>query len=240
MTDIQPKVVLIETSHPGNIGAVARAMKTMALRELILVRPKHFPHADATARASRADNILKNAQIFETLSQAIVKCHWVVGITARARKISSPVFSPKQLMPKMATEYQGLQVAWVFGREQHGLSNEEIDLCHEVCTIPTSSEYSSLNVAAAVQIICYEWLSTSQQFERQKIQDNSRQVASIAPADELAGLYEHIWSTLAATGFLDSTNPKPLMRKIRRIFDRTQLTHAEINILRGILKSYTK
>ena len=239
MSKLQPKVVLVEPSHPGNIGAVARAMKTMSLSNLAIVRPKQFPHPEATARASRATDILENAYLHETLQQAIADCHWVVGVTARPRKISTAVYSPKQLMQKLAEDYAGLRVAWVFGREQHGLSNDEIDLCHAICTIPANSGYSSLNLASAVQIICYEWVSSGMDSAINANSDGNSHEA-MASADELEGLYEHLWNTLAQTGFMEQDNPKPLMRKIRKIFDRTRLTRAEINILRGILKSVNK
>ena len=239
MSKPQPKVVLVEPSHPGNIGAVARAMKTMSISNLALVCPKQFPHPDAIARASRAADILENADIHQTLQQAIGDCHWVVGVTARPRKISTTVYSPKQLVEKMTADYGGLRVAWVFGREQHGLSNDEIDLCHAICTIPANSEYSSLNLAAAVQIVCYEWVSGGVDLTINS-ESGVNGHESTAPAEDLEGLYEHLWATLVHTGFMEGDNPKPLMRKIRKIFDRTQLTRAEINILRGILKSFNK
>lgn len=235
MSEQQPTIILVEPSHPGNIGAAARAMKTMGLENLSLVRPKKFPHPDAIARASRADNILESTQIFKSLSQAVAQFNWVIGITARSRKISAVQFSPAELMRQLASEHRQSQVAWVFGREQHGLSNEELDLCHAICTIPTNTEYSSLNLAAAVQVLAYEWCN------RQLIMNPSdNKAVAAAPAEELEGMYEHLWSTLEQIDFIDASNPKPLMRKIRRIFDRTRLTSAEINILRGILKSIKK
>ena len=237
---MQPKVILVEPSHPGNIGAVARAMKTMSLSELILVQPKAFPHPDAIARASRANDILDAARVCDSLQEAVTDCHWVVGVTARTRKISAETYCPSRMMEKIASDYSNLQVAWVFGREQHGLTNEEIDLCQNICTIPANSEYSSLNLAAAVQIICYEWMCRREHAIYPKSEGGARSGSTMAPANELEGLYEHIWSTLRTTGFLDEDNPKPLMRKIRRIFDRVQLTRDEINILRGILKSINK
>ena len=142
-------------------------------------------------------------------------------------------------MRKMQMDYSDLQVAWVFGREQHGLSNDEIELCHAICTIPANVEYSSLNLAAAVQIICYEWVCCSAEVMSSSKPSSDSQ-SQIASAEELEGLYTHFWVTLEQTGFMQQDNPKPLMRKIRKIFDRTQLTGAEINILRGILKSIKK
>ena len=235
LKETQPTVILVEPSHPGNIGAVARAMKTMGLSNLSLVRPKKFPHPDAIARASRADDILQNAQIYETLALAIVQCHWIVGITARTRKISTLQFTPRELIQEHVTKHFQSHVAWVFGREQHGLSNEELDLCHAICTIPANEKYSSLNLAAAVQVIAYEW-----QTRATVATALGDKPVTVASAGELEGLYDHLWSTLKHIDFLDPSNPKPLMRKIRRIFDRTRLTSAEINILRGILKNIKK
>ena len=237
MTEPQLKVILVEPSHPGNIGATARAMKTMSVSQLGLVKPKQFPHADAMARASRATDILDHAQVYVSLAEAVADCHWVVGITARPRKITTQVYSPCSLMEKIENEFRGLQVAWVFGRERSGLSNEELDLCHAICTIPTAPEYSSLNLASAVQIICYEWLARDRSMQRSK---PDQPPDSLACADEVEGFYQHLWAGLSASGFMDPVNPRPLMRKIRRIFDRTKLTRAEINILRGILKSFEK
>lgn len=239
MAEPQPKVILVEPSHPGNVGAAARAMKTMSLSQLILVKPKQFPHPDAIARASRADDVLENAQIRDTLAEAVEGCHWVIGVTARSRKIASKIYTPHELIENMVEQFAGLQVAWVFGRERSGLSNEELDLCHAICTIPADLNYSSLNLAAAVQIICYEWFSRSE--NRTTGQLESEQLGnSMAAADEVEGFYQHLWASLAASDFMDPVNPKPLMRKVRRIFDRARLTKAEINILRGILKSFNK
>lgn len=231
---------MVETSHPGNIGAAARAMKTMCLHDLGLVLPKEFPSPVAFARASGAADVLENAQQFDSLTNAIADCQEVVGITARNRKISAPVVTPKQLIQQMLNDSEKSQVAWVFGRERNGLSNDEIDLCTSVCTIPSNDEYGSLNIAAAIQILCYEWFST-QSVSHQK--DSSGQAplpGKVAPVGEREGFYEHLWQTLEKIEFLDTSNPTPLMRKIRRLFDRTQLTSAEINILRGILKSVLK
>ena len=239
MTEIQPKVILVEPSHPGNIGAAARAMKTMSLSQLVLVTPKQFPHQDAIARASRAEDILDSAQIVESLAQAVEGCHWVIGITARSRKISSQIYAPRELMAKMIEQFSGLQVAWVFGRERSGLTNEELDLCHAICTIPADAEYSSLNLAAAVQIICYEWFYSIHYMPTARTTDGEVD-HTMAATEEVEGFYQHLWDSLAASDFIDPVNPKPLMRKIRRIFDRTRLTRAEVNILRGILKSFNK
>ncbi len=242
MTELQPKIILVEPSHPGNIGAAARAMKTMSLSQLVLVKPKQFPHPEAVARASRADDILDNAQTVASLATAVEGCHWVVGITARTRKISSQIYTPRELMEKMLDQFAGLQVAWVFGRERSGLSNEELDLCQAICTIPADTEYSSLNLAAAVQIIGYEWFSRihGMATHRRTGSKGDDSANSMAAAEEVEGFYQHLWDSLVASDFMDPVNPKPLKRKIRRLFDRAGLTRAEVNILRGILKSFNK
>jgi TrmH family RNA methyltransferase len=236
----QPRVVMVETSHPGNIGAAARAMKTMCLYDLGLVQPKQFPDPVAFARASGAADILENAQKFETLTAAIADCQNVVGITARNRKLSAPVVTPKQLMRQMLNDSEQTQVAWVFGRERNGLSNEEIDLCGTVCTIPSNSEYGSLNIAAAVQILCYEWHVAQLGMGDEASSASPSQPNMLAPVGEREGFYEHLWQALIKVEFLDKDNPIPLMRKMRRLFDRSQMSSAEINILRGILKNILK
>ena len=236
----QPRVVMVETSHPGNIGAAARAMKTMCLYDLGLVQPKEFPDPVAFARASGAADILENAHQFGTLTEAIADCQNVVGITARNRKLSAPVVTPKQLMQQMLNDSEHHQAAWVFGRERNGLSNEEIDLCTTVCTIPSNSEYGSLNIAAAVQILCYEWHVAQLETQYEAFKDSPPPLKSLAPVGEKEGFYEHLWQALDKIEFLDKDNPTPLMRKMRRLFDRSQMSSAEINILRGILKNVLK
>ncbi len=236
----QPRVVMVETSHPGNIGAAARAMKTMCLYDLGLVQPKEFPNPVAFARASGAADILENAHQFDTLTDAISDCQTVVGITARSRKLSAPVVTPKVLMQQILNDSMQTQVAWVFGRERNGLSNEEIDLCTTVCTIPSNSDYGSLNIAAAIQILCYEWYMAQLEWQHESPGDNLPQSKALAPVAEKEGFYEHLWQALEKIEFLDKDNPTPLMRKIRRLFDRSQMSSAEINILRGILKNIIK
>jgi tRNA (cytidine32/uridine32-2'-O)-methyltransferase len=236
----QPRVVMVETSHPGNIGAAARAMKTMCLYELGLVAPKEFPSPVAFARAAGAAEILEKAQKFDTLTAAIADCKMVVGITARPRKLSAPVVTPRQLMQQMLNHSDQTQVAWVFGRERNGLSNEEIDLCTVVCTIPSNSEYGSLNIAAAVQILCYEWY-VAQLDGRHEVSSASPPLpTALAPVGEREGFYEHLWQALEKIEFLPKGNPTPVMRKMRRLFDRAQMSGAEINMLRGILKNILK
>ena len=156
MSIIESKIVLVETSHPGNIGAAARAMKTMQLSNLALVNPGDLHDPSARARATRAYDILDQAQIFSSLEDAIADCQHVIGVTARTRANAAKAFTPRVLLENLSEQKEALRVAWVFGRERNGLTNEEIDLCHSVCTIPANPDFSSLNIASAVQIICYE------------------------------------------------------------------------------------
>ena len=237
---MQPKIILVETSHPGNIGATARAMKTMSLHELGLVNPQVFPDPVAFARASGAADILDQAYEYSDLTAAIADCQKVVGITARSRRISAPVVTPKQLMHQIV-EQSGMQkVAWVFGRERNGLTNDEIDLCDTICTIPSNQDYGSLNLAAAVQILSYEWFVAQLAKDVQKSEINTQLPSEPAAASEKEGFYSHLWEALEKIDFIDRDNPTPLMRKLRRLYDRANLTSAEINILRGILKNIIK
>ena len=151
------KIVLVETTHPGNIGAVARAMKNMSMANLWLVSPKIFPSADATSRASGADDVLANANICHTLQEAIADCQLVIGTSARSRSISWPEISPRDCAERVVIKEPDNKVAIIFGRENSGLKNHELDLCHYLLRIPCNSQYSSLNIAAAVQVVCYEF-----------------------------------------------------------------------------------
>jgi len=234
-----PRVIMVETSHPGNIGAAARAMTTMNMDQLSLVQPKVFPDPVAFARSSGATDLLDKAQVHDSLSEAIQDCQIVVGITARSRKLSAPVVTPKQLISLMNSDYKAMQVGWVFGRERNGLNNDEIDLCNVVCTIPSNPEYGSLNIAAAIQVFCYEWYA-SQTVANVAPADTTSNSGSLALVGEKEGFYQHLWQALNKIEFLDKDNPVPVQRKLRRLFDRAQLSRSEINILRGILKNVLK
>lgn len=228
------KVVLVETSHPGNIGAVARAMKNMNMNQLRLVTPKHFPHADATARASGADDVLKHASIHNTLQEAIADCQIVLGASARDRTISWPSFTARECAEKWVNAPQKANIALVFGRENSGLKNHELDLCHFLLRIPCNQEYSSLNLAAAVQVVCYELFMASGQELVSEIGDQGED--PLANAEQMEGFYQHLQQTIADIGFLQPERSKSIMRRLRRIFNRTQLDTKELDILRGILR----
>lgn len=229
------KVVLVETSHPGNIGAVARAMKNMQMTQLRLVNPKFFPHADATARASGADDLLREATIYSTLQSAIADCQIVLGASARDRTISWPSLTARQCADKWVSSTESLQnIALVFGRENSGLKNHELDLCHYLLRIPCNAEYSSLNLAAAVQVVCYELFVASGQKQISHIGDRGED--PLATAEQMEAFYVHLQQTMADIGFLHPDRSKSIMRRLRRIFNRIQLDTKELDILRGILR----
>jgi TrmH family RNA methyltransferase len=224
------RVVLSHTSHPGNIGATARAMKTMGLDRLYLVSPKLFPHADATARASGADGVLAAATVCADIDTALQGCRLVVGASARSRSIPCPLIRPAECARKAAAESEQGEVALLFGCEQSGLSNAEIDRCQYLVQIPTNPEYGSLNLAAAVQILCYEIRVAHEA-------TNAGQLTEHVPvsADEMERFYEHLEQTLVELEFLDPKNPRQLMRRLRRLYNRARPDENEVNILRGIL-----
>ncbi len=226
-------VVLSHTSHPGNIGAAARAMKTMALSSLSLVRPQHFPHADATARASGADDILAQARVFDDVDAALAECRLVIGASARTRSIPCPVISPAECARQACAAGRTGRVAILFGCEQSGLSNTEIDRCHKLVQIPGNPDYSSLNLAAAVQIICYElYVAASAGNDTNAVPQHM-----MVNADEMERFYRHLEQTLVELDFLDPANPRQLMRRLRRLFNRAQPDENEVNILRGMLSA---
>lgn len=230
------RIVLVETSHPGNIGAAARAMKTMGLSQLVLVRPRFFPHEEATALASGAVDVLENARICDSLADAVADCHTVVGTTARQRTVAAPVGRPSEIIPGFYALARTYPVALVFGRERTGLLNQELDLCRQGIEIPANPEYSSLNLAAAVQVLGYELRCRALQDSGP---DSGEHENGDPPATtaQLEGLYAHLERVLIGTGFVDPGNPRFLMRRLRRLFSRAGLDQREVNILRGILTS---
>lgn len=228
------RLVLVGTTHPGNIGAAARAMKNLGLRRLVLVSPLLFPHAEATARAAGADDVLAAAQVVGSLDQALSGCRLVLGISARRRGIAGPELDPRQCAAQVAESSLQTEVALVFGRESSGLNNDEMDRCHFLVRIPTEPEFGSLNLAVAVAIIAYELrLATLAVSEADSIGPRRPP----ATAEEMTHFYAHLQQVLLATGFLNPANPRQLMRRLRRLFNRAQPDQNEINIVRGILAS---
>lgn len=225
------RIVLVGTTHPGNIGAVARAMKNMGLGDLALVNPKYFPHDDATARASGATDILDNATVVSSLVEALTDCVYVVGASARPRTIGWPTMGPRDCAERMMLEMKKGQVAAVFGPEKSGLNNDDLDRCHTLLTIPTNPEFSSLNLAMAVQVLTYELrvastLNGGPGFESEALP---------ATGEEMEHFYRHLEKVLADVKFLDPDNPRYLMRRMRRLFIRARPDINEVNILRGFL-----
>jgi tRNA (cytidine32/uridine32-2'-O)-methyltransferase len=225
------RIVLIETSHPGNIGSTARAMKTMGLTQLYLVSPKSFPDSKAYELAAGADDILDNAVVVQSLPEAIGQCNLVLGTSARPRDISLPGLTPKAQAELIHNSPDTTHTAILFGREHAGLTNDELLHCHYHINIPSNPDYSSLNLAQAVQIIAYEI--------RMQLLSPKASVAmeadTLATTKEVELFYEHLKSVLIDIDFLKPSNPKRLMQRIKRLYNRIKLETMEINILRGIL-----
>ena len=230
------KVVLVGTTHPGNIGATARAMKTMGFDQLVLVEPKIYPDADATARASGADDLLAAALVHDNFGDAISDCHFVFGTSNRNRSIPWPLYAPAQAAEHCRVLLQSeSKIAIVFGRESSGLANEELELCNAMIQIPTNPQFSSLNIAAAVQIICYELHKYLLQPETESIAlSNSTPLASV---DQIQQLYEHLQQSLIDIAYFDPDKPRRLMRRLKRVINRSQLDANEYNIVHGILSA---
>lgn len=224
------RIVLVETTHPGNIGATARAMKNMGLSDLALVAPKAFPSEQATARAAGADDVLECATVHERLVGAIGDCRLVVGASARLRSIPWPQVSPRECAALVGRQPPGARTAILFGREHSGLTNEELEHCHFLLHVPSNPAFSSLNVAAAVQIVAYE-------LHLARMQPMSDDVAPLlASSEEMESFFSHLESMLWDVGFLHERKSSPsIMRRLRRIFGRSCIEEREIHLLRGIL-----
>lgn len=236
------RIILIGTSHPGNIGGVARAMHNMGLADLALVAPRcEVITQDSISRASGADHLLHQANVHATLEDAVADCTLAVGASARSRTLPWPMLSPRELADRLPDECQvvGSRVALVFGREDSGLTNAELQRCHAHVHIPTNTDFSSLNLAAAVQVLAYEcrmaWLSQPD-------------TPSVAPSDdddlathaELERYFEHLERTLISIDFHDPAQPRQLMARLRRLYLRARPERMEMNILRGILSATEK
>lgn len=229
------RIILVNTSHTGNIGSAARAMKTMGLSQLVLVDPVEPPDGKSSALAAGAGDVLANARIVSTLEEAVADCGLVVGTSARSRTLSWPMLEPRECGEKLISEVPNYPVALVFGRENNGLSNEELQLCHFHVCIPANPEYSSLNLAAAVQTLCYEVRMAFL---------NSTRIASQPEeyplSEDLERFYSHLEQTLLKTNFIIPQHPGMVMPKLRRLFNRARPETQELNILRGILASIDK
>ncbi len=237
------RIILIGTSHPGNIGGVARAMHNMGLADLALVAPRcEVITQDSISRASGADHLLHQANVHATLEDAVADCTLAVGASARSRTLPWPMISPRELAERLPAECQpdGARVALVFGREDSGLTNAELQRCHAHVHIPTNADFSSLNLAAAVQVLAYEcrmaWLSqTNGQADTTPSDDEA-----LATHAELERYFEHLERTLIGIDFHDPDQPRQLMARLRRLYLRARPERMEMNILRGILSATEK
>lgn len=231
------RIVLVNTSHPGNIGGVARAMKNMGLSQLYLVEPKKYPSEEALWRASNALDVLDQAKVVATLDEAIEDCSLVIGTSARERRIPWPLLTPRECGQRSSEEAKQHQVAILFGREDRGLTNEELHKCQFHVHIPTNPDYSSLNLVAAVQVISYEMrLYCLESANNAPLHfDDWDQ----PPADSkaLESYYQHLEETLKTLSFISEDNPRQTMTRLRRLFNRTRLDSMELAILRGVLTS---
>lgn len=242
------RVVLVNTSHPGNIGGAARAMKNMGLSELVLVDPERFPDPDAVSRASGADDVLANARIVATLEEAIADCSLVLGTSARDRRIPWPVLDPRESADKVLDQLEQVadaQIALVFGREDPGLTTDELQRCQYHVHIPSMPDFSSLNLAAAVQVLAYELRMQSLQREGAPTKMHKVETTAVfneipATAGELEQFYQHLEQVLVEIGFHDPQKPRQLMPRLRRLYGRVHLNRMEMNILRGILTETQK
>lgn len=229
------RVVLCQTSHPGNIGSAARAMKTMGISSLYLVNPESFPDAHATALSTGAADLLENAIVCTSLTDALAGCAFAIGLSARKRQLSHELLTARQAAARAVKIAICQPVALVFGTEMSGLSNAELDCCQMLAMIPANPEYSSLNLAAAVQVMCYELRMSVLESADLLLELLPNKTAELATIDSLEGFYAHLEETLIYIGYLNPAAPKKLMERIRRIFARARLEREEVNLLRGIL-----
>lgn len=229
------RIVLVNPSHPGNIGSVARAMKTMELRHLYLVNPKDFPSATATALAAGADDILATAKVTSSLTEALTGINIIIGTSARPRVLQLPTLDPRQAAALVTAETKINNVAVLFGRENNGLSNEELEMCNYQLYIPTNPIFSSLNIAAAVQLIAYE-------IKMAQPTNNTFAMPQTEPAttEEIQYFYQHLEQTLTTIDFLQPSNQRGLMAKLKLLFNRAKLEKTETSILRGVLTAINR
>ena len=229
------RVVLARPSHPGNIGAAARAMKTMGFADLRLVQPRAFPDPQAQAMASGALDVLERARVFDALEAALGDAVLAVGFSSRARDLSHPPRALREAAPEILAALAAGPVALVFGNETFGLTNEELARCQLLAMIPANPEYASLNLAAAVQVACYEIAATAARFAPPR--DLPRNAATV---EEIEGYYAHLERAMVDAGFLDPAQPKRLMERIRRLYARAGLEREEVQFLRGMLAAFEK
>lgn len=228
------RIVMVNTSHPGNIGAAARAMKNMGLSKLYLVEPKDYPSIEACNRSVGAIDILDNAVVVNDLSQAISECVWVAGTSARLRTIQWSILETKECVQQALENIEQGEIAIVFGNETSGLSNDEMEKCNVLLHIPTNPDFSSLNIAAAVQIVCYEFRQALVSESIKKSEGSKHRYDNMASAEQLNGMYGHLFESLLPLGFFGTKNPDLLMRRLKGLFNRAGTTQREVSIIRGI------
>ncbi len=236
------RIVLINTSHPGNIGAAARALKNMGLNRLYLVEPKQYPDEKAVWRAASASDVLESAVVCQSLEEAIEGCHLVVGTSARNRSIPWPVMDVREAAETAVAEPDKHEVAILFGREDRGLKNEELQQCHFHLQIPTNAEYSSLNLGAAVQVVCYELrVAALEGSRKQNVWDwGTEWDVEAATTDDIQRYFEHLEETLVQLKVINPKNPRQLMTRLKRLYMRSRPDQVEVNLLRGILTATQK
>lgn len=228
------RVVLSHTTHPGNIGAAARAMKTMGLHHLYLINPRHFPDPQAAAMAAGADDVLQNAVVCGAIDEALQGVVLTVAMTARLRDISNEVLTPRAAMPLVFQQAATQSVALLFGTEMSGLTNEEVSRAQMLVNIPANPDFSSLNLASSVQVMAYELSVAAQNFQP------ARQLLQPAAHEQVEGFMVHLEKALHEIGFFTTQNPARMMQRLRRLYARARLESDEINILRGILSVTTE
>jgi len=229
------RIVLSHPSHPGNIGAAARAMKTMGFDDLALVAPRHFPDPDATAMAAGAADVLAKARVVSSLEAALADCSLAVGFSARGRDLSHQPAALRELAPEILAAAERGDVALVFGNETSGLSNEELLRCQRLAHIPANPAYSSLNLAAAVQVACYELAASAGAHALP-----ASGAGDPATGEDVQGLVAHLEAAVQESGYIDPENPGRFMERMRRLFARAGLERTEVRVLRGMLAAFEK
>ncbi len=240
MADI--RIVLVDPSHPGNIGAVARAMMNMSLRSLVLVRPRQFPHPEATARASGAESVLASARVVGSVREAVADCGFIAATTSRERDQNFRVLDAREAAVRIVAESELAPAAVLFGAERTGLTNGDLEQSHVLVRIPADRAYASLNLAMAVQIVAYElYLASAGRDATRPAGVDAARVTPLATAQEMERLYAHLAEVMEEVGFRDRTQSGThLMRRIRRFLQRAELDENEVNILRGLLTAVQK
>ncbi len=231
------KIVLVNTAHPGNIGGAARAMKNMGLGQLCLVQPREYPAPRAVWRAAGAREVLQHATVANSVYEAIADCSLVIGTSARERRIPWPLINPRQCGERVWAEAESHNVALLFGREDRGLTNDELQKCHFHVHIPSNPQYSSLNLATAVQVLAYEIRMASLADKNGELPDLGEWDQPPVTAEDLENFHTHLAETMAELDFYDPQNPKQLLTRMRRLFNRLRMDQMEVSILRGLLST---